>query len=333
MPARGGIRIGETIRISFLMSASQPHVLITGGAGYIGSVLTEHLLDAGYRVTVLDNLFFQQRSLLHLASHPGFEFVFGDVRDEALLKDLIKDADVVIPLVAVVGAPACKRDPHLARSLNVDAVRLLNRLRSPDQLLIFPATDSSYGSQPGIVCDEDTTLHPLSLYAETKVEAEADVLASPNAVSLRLATVFGASPRMRLDLLVNHFVHTAVTEGALVVFEKDFRRQFVHVRDVADAFRFAVENAGRMAGRAHNVGRDDSNVSKGELALRVREHVPGLIVHFADIGKDPEGRNFVVSHSRMASLGFTPTRTIDYGIQELIKAYRMMRGYGLTRNA
>ncbi len=315
------------------METKQPHVLITGGAGYIGSVLTEHLLDAGYRVTVLDNLFFQQRSLMHLAGDPRFEFVFGDARDEALLKKLLSDADVVIPLVAVVGAPACERDPHLARSLNLDAVRLLNRLRRPDQLLVFPATDSSYGSRPGVVCAEDTPLEPLSLYAKTKVEAEAGILNSPNAVSLRLATVFGASPRMRLDLLVNHFVHTAVNEGALVVFEKDFRRQFVHVRDVADAFRFAIEHAPQMTGRAYNVGRDDMNVSKGELAERIKQFIPNLLVHFADVGKDPEGRNFVVSHARMRALGFEPARTLDFGIQELIKSYRMMRGHSLIRNA
>lgn len=308
-------------------------VLIPGGAGYIGSVLTEHLLDAGYRVTVLDNLFFQQRSLLHLAADPRFEFVFGDARDEELLKTLLKDVDVIIPLVAVVGAPACKRDPHLARSLNLDAVRLLNRLRSPSQLLVFPATDSSYGSRPGIVCDEETPLEPLSLYARTKVEAEAEVLNSPGSVSLRLATVFGVSPRMRLDLLVNHFVHTAVSEGALVIFEKDFRRQFVHVRDVADAFRFTVEHAREMTGRAYNVGRDDMNVSKGELAGRIKEFIPNLLVHFADVGKDPEGRNFVVSHERMNALGFMPARTLDFGIPELMKSYRMMRGHGLTRNA
>ncbi len=315
------------------MTEKRSHVLITGGAGYIGSILTEHLLDAGYRVTVLDNLHFQQRSLFHIAAHPAFDFVFGDARDEALVKELLQDADAIIPLVALVGAPACKQDPVLARSLNLDAVRLLMRLKSPSQVVVFPATDSSYGSQPGIICTEDTPLAPLSLYAETKVEAERDVLSSPNGISLRLATVFGASPRMRLDLLVNHFVHTAVTDGALVVFEKDFRRQFVHVRDAADAFCFAIENAGRMAGRAHNVGRDDSNVSKGDLALRIKEHVPNLLLHFADSGKDPEGRNFVVSHARLAGLGFEATRTIDSGIRELIKAYRMMRGHGLNRNA
>lgn len=314
------------------MTDQQPHVLITGGAGYIGSILAEHLLDAGHRVTVLDNLLFQQRSLLHLASHPNFEFVFGDARDERLLKELLRDADAVIPLVAVVGAPACERDPELARSLNVRAVQLLNRLRSPSQLIVFPATDSSYGSRPGIVCDEETPLRPLSLYAQTKVEAESEILASPNGVSLRLATVFGASPRIRLDLLVNHFVHTAVTEGALVVFEKDFRRQFVHVRDVADAFRFAIARATQMTGRAYNVGRDDLNVSKGELALRIKAFVPNLLVHFAEVGQDPEGRNFVVSHERMRSLGFEPQRSIDFGIQELIKSYRMMRGPGVNRN-
>ena len=283
------------------MSDRKPHVLITGGAGYIGSILAEHLLDAGYRVTVLDNLHFQQRSLFHLVAHPGFEFVFGDARDEPLLKDLLRDADVVIPLVAVVGAPACKHDPALTRSLNLDAIRLLIRLKSPSQIMVFPATDSSYGSQPGIVCTEDTPLAPLSLYAETKVEAEREVLGSPNGISIRLATVFGVSPRMRLDLLVNNFVYTAVTDNALVVFEKDFRRQFVHVRDVADAFIFAIENAGRMARRPHNLG--------------------------------PEGRNFVVSHERMKALGFEPKRSLDFGIQELIKSYRMMRGPNLVRNA
>lgn len=315
------------------MPLNQPHVLITGGAGYIGSVLTEHLLDAGYRVTVLDNLHFQQRSLFHLVAHPGFEFVFGDARDEALLGGLLRDADVVIPLVAVVGAPACTHDPALARSLNLDATRLLNRLRSPRQIMIFPATDSSYGSQPGIICTEETPLAPLSLYAETKVEAEREILSSPSGISIRLATVFGASPRMRLDLLVNNFVYTAVTDNALVVFEKDFRRQFVHVRDVADAFIFAIENVERMAGRAHNIGRSDLNVSKGELALRIKKFVPNLLVHFADVGQDPEGRNFVVSHERMKTLGFEPKRSLDFGIQELIKSYRMMRGHSLIRNA
>ena len=307
-------------------------ILVTGGAGYIGSILSERLLDAGHRVTVLDNLLFGEQSLFHLCSDPRFEFVFGDARDERVVGELVKKADVIIPLAALVGAPACDLEPARATTTNLDAVRLVNRLRSPAQLLVYPTTNSGYGTKTGArFCTEETLLEPISLYGRTKVEAEADVLGSPNSLSFRLATVFGVSPRMRLDLLVNHFVYAAVTDGTLVIFEKDFKRNYVHIRDVADAFVFAIENAARLAGRPYNLGLDAANFSKEELALKIKEHVPRLYVHFAEVGSDPDKRNYVVSNQRLREAGFEARRTLDEGIRELIKAFGML-GRGRFRN-
>jgi nucleoside-diphosphate-sugar epimerase len=301
------------------------HVLVTGAAGYVGSVLCERLLAAQYRVTALDNMFYQQQSLLHLAGDPNFEFVYGDARDERPLRELVKQADVLIPLAAVVGAPACDRDPDLARSLNLEAVRLLNRLRSSSQLVVYPTTNSGYGTRSSTVfCTEEMPLEPISLYGLTKVQAEAELLESPNAITLRLATVFGMSPRMRLDLLVNHFVYAAATDGYLVVFEKDFKRNYVHIRDVADCFVHCIENRERMLGRAYNVGLDEANLSKEELALEIQRQVPGFFVHFAPIGSDPDKRNYVVSNQRLLEAGFRAKRSLQDGIRELLKGYRMM---------
>src|SRR5436309_1431629 len=241
-------------------------VLVTGGAGYLGSVLCEHLLRAGYQVMVVDNLLYQQHSLFHLCADQRFEFVLGDVRDESVMRGCIKEADVLIPLAAVVGAPACDRDPWLAESVNLEAIRLLNKLRSPRQLAIYPTTNSGYGTKSGdSYCTEDTPLEPISVYGRTKVQAEAELLNSSNVITLRLATVFGTSPRMRLDLLVNNFVHAAVTSGYLVIFEKDFKRNFIHIRDVADCMIHCVKQADRMTGRPYNAGLDTANLSKEEL--------------------------------------------------------------------
>ena len=300
-------------------------VLVTGAAGYVGNVLCERLLGAGFSVIGLDNLSHGQDGPLHLCREEGFEFVRGDVRDERQLGELLRRTDVVVPLAAVVGAPACEKDPQGARAVNLEAIRLLNRLRSPDQLVVFPTTNSGYGTKSGAThCTEDTPLEPISLYGETKVLAEAELLASENAITLRLATVFGVSPRMRLDLLVNHFVHAAATDRYIVIFEKDFKRNYVHIRDVADCFVHAIENAPRMKGRAFNVGLDSANLSKEELALKVKGHVPGLYIHFAEIGSDPDKRNYVVSNRRLAEAGFTARRSLDDGIRELLKAYRML---------
>jgi nucleoside-diphosphate-sugar epimerase len=307
-------------------------VLVTGGAGYIGSILCETLLQHGFQVTVLDNLFFGEHNLNHLCAHSQFEFIYGDARDEQLMARLVREADVLIPLAALVGAPACDRDPILARSLNLDAVRVLLQLRSPRQLVIYPTTNSGYGTKTGIAhCTEETPLEPISLYGQTKVEAEAAVLASPNAITLRLATVFGMSPRMRLDLLVNHFVYAAVTDGYLVLFEKDFRRNFIHIRDVADCFIHCIGQSSRMVGRPYNLGLDNANLSKEQLALKIKEQVPRFYIHVAPVGSDPDKRDYIVSNQRLREAGFEARRSLDEGIRELIKGYRML-GRGRFKN-
>jgi len=291
----------------------------------LGSVLCEHLLDAGYRVTAIDSLMYGQHSLFHLCANPAFDFIEGDVRNEDLMQRLIKEADVIIPLAAIVGAPACKRDPWLTTSVNLEAVQLINRLRSPQQLVIYPNTNSGYGASTGdTYCTEDTPLEPISLYGQTKVQAELELLESPNAITLRLATVFGTSPRMRLDLLVNHFVYTAITDGYLVIFEKDFKRNYVHIRDVADCMIYCIKNSPQMVGRPYNVGLDEANLSKEELALKVKEYVPNFYIHFAAIGSDPDKRNYIVSNERLRKAGFEAKRSLDDGIKELLKGYRMI---------
>jgi nucleoside-diphosphate-sugar epimerase len=308
------------------------HVLVTGGAGYLGSVLCERLLDAGYRVTAVDNLMYQQRSLLHLCANPHFDFVLGDVRDKELMRRLAKEADVLIPLAAIVGAPGCDRDPLLARSVNLEAVRLLNSLRSAQQPVIYPTTNSGYGTQSGdLFCTEDTPLQPISLYGQTKSQAEAELLERANVITLRLATVFGMSPRMRLDLLVNHFVYAAITDGYIVIFEKDFKRNYIHIRDVADCFVHCIENFKRMAGRPYNAGLDAANLSKEELSLKIKEYVPNFYVHFAQVGSDPDKRNYIVSNQRLREAGFEARRSLDDGIRELLKGYRMT-GRGRFKN-
>ena len=302
------------------------HVLVTGGAGYLGSVLCEHLLDAGYKVTALDSLLFAQSSVFHLCPNKNFEFIFGDCREEQTIKKALKGVDYIIPLAAVVGAPACDRDPWLTKELNFESIKMLNRLRSKDQRIVYPTTNSGYGTKSGgMFCTEETPLEPISLYGQTKCDAEKELLDSQNAITLRLATVFGLSPRMRLDLLVNHFTYMAVTEGYLVIFEKDFKRNFVHIRDVADCFIHCIQNFEQMNGLPYNVGLDAANISKEELALAIKEHVPNFFVHFSEVGSDPDKRNYIVSNQRLREAGFEAKRSLSEGIQELIKGYRLLK--------
>ena len=305
--------------------AKKMKILVTGGAGYLGSILCEHLLDAGYEVTVIDNLLYKQRTLFHLCANPNFEFVFGDARDEKLMRSLIKGVDIIIPLAAIVGALACDLDPWMAKSTNFNAIKLINKLRSKNQLVIYPTTNSGYGTKSGdVLCTEDTPLEPISLYGRTKSDAEVELLGSENAITLRLATVFGMSSRMRIDLLVNHFVYAAVTDGYLVIFEKDFKRNFVHIRDVADCFIYCIENSKKMVGRSYNVGLDSANLSKEELALKIKEHLPDFYIHFAEVGNDPDKRNYIVSNQRLREAGFEAKYSLDEGIKELLKGYQMM---------
>ncbi len=300
-------------------------VLVTGAAGYLGSILCEHLLDAGWHVTALDNLLYNQNSLFHFCANANFEFHRGDARDERVIQPLIIEADAIIPLAAIVGAGACDRDPWMAESVNLEAIRLVDRLRSTDQLVVYPNTNSGYGTQSGDnFCTEETPLEPITLYGRTKVQAELELLQRPNVITLRLATVFGASPRMRLDLLVNHFVYAAVTDGYIVIFEKDFKRNYVHIRDVADTVLHCLAHSEKMAGKPYNVGLDDANLSKAELAMKVKERVPNFYIHFAELGSDPDKRNYIVSNQRLREAGFEAKRSIEDGILELLKTYRML---------
>lgn len=301
------------------------NILVTGGAGYLGSILCEQLLDAGYRVRAVDSLIYGEQNLNHLCSDPNFDFIRGDARDESIMKPLVKTADVIIPLAAIVGAQACDLDPYMATSVNRDAISMLCKLRSQEQLVIYPTTNSGYGTRSGdLYCTEETPLEPISLYGSTKSAAEAIVLGSPNSITLRLATVFGMSPRMRIDLLVNHFVLTALTDRYIVIFEKDFKRNYVHIRDVADCFIHCIEHSQAMTGRPYNVGLDNANLSKEELALAIKAHIPEFFIHFSEIGSDPDKRNYIVSNQRLREARFEARRTLDDGICELIKGYRLM---------
>jgi len=307
------------------MSKKQ-HILITGGAGYLGSIMLPALLDAGYRVTVLDNFMFKQNPLAHVCANPDFDVVRGDARDEALIKGILKDVDVVIPLAALVGAPLCNMDPLGTETINRDAVVMLCQLMSKDQRILMPITNSGYGiGEKGKFCTEETPLRPISLYGTTKVEAEAAVLERGNAISFRLATVFGMAPRFRLDLLVNDFVYRAVHDRAVVLFEADFKRNYIHVRDVTNAFLHGLNNFDAMKDEPYNVGLSDANLSKRELCEKIHEHLPSFVFLEAPIGEDPDKRDYIVSNEKIEATGFKPAFSLDDGIRELIKGYRMIR--------
>lgn len=302
------------------------HILVTGGAGYLGSIMVPAFLDAGHRVTVLDNFMFKQNPLAHVCANPDFDVVRGDARDEGLIKGAIKDVDVVIPLAALVGAPLCNNDQLGTTTINRDAVVMLTKLLSKDQRILMPITNSGYGiGEKGKFCTEETPLRPISLYGTTKVEAEAAVLERGNAISFRLATVFGMAPRFRLDLLVNDFVYRAVHDRAVVLFEADFKRNYIHIRDVARAFLHGLENFDAMKNEPYNVGLSDANLSKRELCEKIREHVPGFVFMEAPIGEDPDKRDYIVSNEKIEATGFMPAYALDDGIAELIKGYRMIR--------
>jgi nucleoside-diphosphate-sugar epimerase len=301
-------------------------ILVTGGAGYIGSVLVPRLLEKGYEVTVLDNFMFRPNSLAEACKYSTFNVVRGDARNEDLIRKLLKKTDAVIPLAALVGAPLCNMDPYATKSVNQEAVQMLCRLLSSEQRILMPVTNSGYGiGESGKFCTEDTPLRPISLYGVTKVIAEEAVLDRQQSITFRLATVFGMSPRMRMDLLVNDFVYRAVTDRAVVIFEGHFKRNYIHVQDVARVFLHGLENFESMKGRPYNVGLDDANLSKIELAQAIREHVKEFAYVEAPIGEDPDKRDYIVSNARLAATGFKPKWSLDEGIIELIKGYSILR--------
>lgn len=298
------------------------NILITGGAGYIGSVLVPELLQDGHNVTVLDNFIFGQSSLNHVCYHPNFRVYRGDVRIEADMLPLMKDADIIIPLAAYVGAPFCDRDPIGATTTNKDAIFMMMKYLDKDQVVIMPTTNSAYGT--GDNCTEESPLNPISRYAIDKVEVEKVLMNHSNATSLRLATVFGMSPRMRIDLLVNDMTYRAVYDGFVVLFESHFKRNYIHVRDVVQAFKMAIAQK-TMRGQIYNVGLSSANVSKRELCDIIKTYVPRFEIVEAEIGKDKDQRNYVVSNEKIELEGFQPNYNLNNGIQELLKGFTMIK--------
>lgn len=302
------------------------NILVTGGAGYLGSIMVPELLAAGHKVTVLDNFIYKQNSLAQCCANPDFEVVRGDIRNESILRPLVAEADIVIPLAALVGAPLCAQDPVGATTINHDAVKMLLKLLSPNQAILMPTTNSAYGTgDVNNFCTEESPLRPISKYAIDKVEVEKHLLENPNAISFRLATVFGMAPRARLDLLVNDFTYRAVTDRFVVLFESHFKRNYLHVRDVTRVFLHGIENHATMKGQVYNVGLSDANVSKWELCEAIQKHVPEFVFQEAAVGKDPDQRNYIVSNAKLEATGFKTAYSLDFGIRELIKGYRMIR--------
>jgi nucleoside-diphosphate-sugar epimerase len=300
-------------------------ILVTGGAGYIGSILVPKLLAEGHEVTVLDNFMYQQTSLLDCCFSPRLTVVRGDVRDARVLDDLVKKADAILPLACLTGAPLCAREPITATAVVRDAIKAIADMKSPSQMLIYPCTNSGYGiGQDGIECDEETPLRPVSLYGQLKVEAESYVL-ERGCLTFRFATVFGTSPRMRLDLLVNDFTYRAVNDGFVVLFEAHFKRNYLHVQDAAAAFIHAMKHYDTMKGKPYNVGLSEANLSKWELCEAIKKHVPRFTFLISEVGKDPDQRNYIVSNARIEATGFKPAVGLDDGLRELLKAYQILR--------
>ena len=301
-------------------------IAITGGAGYIGSVLVPELLKLGHKVSVLDNFYFGQTSLLDCCADKNFSVIRGDARDKDTLAKFIDGADFIIPLAALVGFPLCDYDKIAAKTTNLDAILTLLEIRRPEQKIIFPCTNSGYGTSDGsIYCTEETPLNPISLYGTTKAEAEKAILEAGNSLTFRFATVFGASPRMRLDLLVNDFVYRAVNDRTMIIFEGHFKRNFIHIRDVVGAYIHAINNFEAMKGKAYNCGLSDANLSKIELCEKIKKHLPQFTFFESEINSDPDKRNYIVSNERLESTGWKPEYSLDDGIEELIRTYSIIK--------
>ena len=305
------------------------NILVTGGAGYIGSILVPELLQAGHKVTVLDNFMWGENSLAAVCSNRNFQVVRGDIRVRETMAPLLKEADAVIPLAALVGAPLCNKDPVGAETINHDAILMMLDMIGKDQVVLMPTTNSAYGSgDENNFCTEESPLSPISKYAIDKVKVEEALMQHPQAVSFRLATVFGMSPRMRMDLLVNDFTYRAVNDGTIVLFESHFKRNYIHIRDVARAFLHGLANINSMAGEIYNLGLSDANLSKMELCEEIKLQVPSLVYLEAQIGQDPDQRNYIVSNAKIEDTGYRPAFSLQDGIRELIKGFTMIKKKG-----
>ncbi len=305
---------------------SDLRVLVTGGAGYIGSILVPALLAKGFEVTVIDNIMYNQISLLECFSNPKFDFIKGDICDYALMNDMLPKFDIIIPLAAIVGAPACKINPAVTKLVNYDAHINIVKNTSTEQIVFFPTTNSGYGiGEKDTYCTEKSPLRPISQYGRDKVAIENAFLEKGSAVTFRLATVFGISPKMRIDLLVNDFTYRAYKDRSIILFEEHFRRNYIHIRDVAKAFLFGIDNYDEMKGQPFNVGLSSANLTKRQLCEKIKEYIPDFYIHSAPIGEDPDKRDYIVSNEKIESLGWTPDYTLDDGIKELLKGYKMLK--------
>lgn len=301
-------------------------VLVTGGAGYIGSILVPELLKKDHEVIVVDNFMYNQTSLLNCCNDQKLTIIRGDSRDKELISTCLKKVDAIFPLACLTGAPLCSKDPIGARTINFDAIKMILELRSKNQKIIFPTTNSGYGiGQEGIYCTEETPLNPISLYGQLKVDIEKLLLEAGNCITLRLATVMGISPRMRLDLLVNDFVYRAMVDKFMVLFEPHFKRNYVHIRDVAKAFIHCLENFDQMKDEPYNVGLSDANINKWELCQEIKKQLPDFYFVEADIGEDPDKRNYIVSNAKIEATGFKPDYSLQQSISELIKGYQIIK--------
>ena len=301
-------------------------ILVTGGAGYIGSILVPVLLNKGFEVTILDNLMHSQSSLLECCAEPKFDFIKGDICNKDLMAELIARSDIIIPLAAIVGAPACKINSTVTRLVNYEAHINIIKMISASQMILFPTTNSGYGiGEKDLYCTEESALRPISEYGRTKVEVEKVLLDKGNAITFRLATVFGMSPRMRMDLLVNDFTYRAYKDSSIILFEEHFRRNYIHIRDVAKAFIFGIENYDKMKGQPFNVGLSSANLTKRQLCEKIKEYVPEFYIHSAEVGEDPDKRDYLVSNEKIESLGWKPDHNLDMGIQELLKGYEILK--------
>ena len=301
-------------------------ILITGAAGYLGSMMVPRLLEEGHEITAVDNFMYDQSSLLDCSASEKLTVIRGDARDRSLIAREIKKADLIIPLACLTGAPLCAKDPVAAETVNLGAVRLILELRAPHQKIIYPTTNSGYGiGEKNVACDEKSPLRPISLYGRLKVNAEKAILDSGNAITLRLATVFGTSPRMRLDLLVNDFVYRATHDGFLVLFEAHLKRNYIHVRDVARAFIHSLNHFEEMKNEPYNVGLSDCNISKLELCQEIKKELPKFYFVEAEVGEDPDKRDYVISNAKIEAMGFKPAFSLQQGIRELIKGYQIIK--------
>jgi len=301
-------------------------ILVTGAAGYIGSILVPQLLQKGHSVIAIDNFMFNQTSLLDCCYHKDLTIIRADARNRDLISEQLKKVDAVFPLACLTGAPLSSKDPVGAQTVNYDAVKMILDLRSKLQIIIFPTTNSGYGvGEKGKYCTEETPLRPISLYGRLKVDLEKVLLDAGNCITLRLATVFGISPRMRLDLLVNDFTYRAVTDRFLVLFEAHFKRNYLHVRDAAKAFIHCLENFEKMKNEPYNVGLSDANLSKWELCEEIKKQVPHFYFVEAKIGEDPDKRDYIVSNAKIEAAGFKPDVSLKNGIAELIKGYQIIK--------